>query len=215
MYEAQLHLRQQKSCVLSTLAERADEPLKVDFEELHDHKVTFVLHAEGRLEEYEQVLDGSEQVEQHVRLDDSAIAVTKESCGGYDAVYGNHGILRRRSRIAAGERVYTVLFFEREDLKSIVEDFREIGTVTLRKLTRIGRSEPQLTDRQREVIEAALRGGYFEWPRRMDSDELAEQLDISRATCLEHLRKAEERLLRDALEVNETAEGRRPSLAWS
>jgi len=215
MYEAQLHLRQQKPCILSALAERADEPLKVDFEELHDHKVTFVLHAGDRADEYERVLADSEQVEQHERLNDGAIAVTKESCGGYDAVYGNHGILRRRSRVDAGERVYTVLFFERDDLKSIVEDFREIGTVTLRKLTRIGNSESQLTDRQQEVIEAALRGGYFEWPRRIDSEELADRLGISRATCLEHLRKAEEQLLRDALELGETAEGRRPLLAWT
>lgn len=215
MYEAQLRLQQKKECVLSRLAARVDEPLSVDFEELHDHKVTFVLHAGPHAEEFERILSEADAVENCQRLDPDTIAVTKESCGGYDAVYGNHAVLRRRSRVGAGERVYNILFFEQDDLKAIIADFRQIGTVTLQRLTEVGGSEPQLTDRQREVIEAALRGGYFEWPRRMDSEELAAQLGVSRATCLEHLRKAEGKLLRDALDVTNTTDAERPSLAWS
>ena len=59
---------------------------------------------------------------------------------------------------------------------------------------------PMLTTRQREVVEHALDVGYFEWPRRTSSEELAADLGVTRATCLEHLRKAEEKLLRHALD---------------
>ena len=52
-----------------------------------------------------------------------------------------------------------------------------------------------LTDRQREIMAAANRHGYYEIPRKISSVELAEKLEIAKPTMLEHLRKAESRLL--------------------
>jgi PAS domain-containing protein/DNA-binding CsgD family transcriptional regulator len=52
-----------------------------------------------------------------------------------------------------------------------------------------------LTDRQREVIEAALRSGYFEWPRETNAEELADSLGIASSTLHSHLRKAERKLV--------------------
>lgn len=216
MYQAQLLLRQDKQCVLSLLASHTAEPLEVDFEELHDSKVTFVLHAGPYADEFERVLRGADEVLNVDRLDEDTIGATKRSCGAYDAIYGNHGVLRRYSSVSSQERVYNVLFFDRSDLRSIVAEFREIGEVNVRRLTQFGSDAPRLTDRQREVIEAALREGYFEWPRRIDSEELAAHLEISRATCLEHLRKAEGKLLRNALDARgPQAEPKRPTIASS
>ena len=96
--------------------------------------------------------------------------------------------------------MYTVLFFRRDDLRSMIADFGRIGSVTLGKLERFDEPSSRLTDRQREVIEHALDRGYFEWPRRTNCDGLAAELGVSRATLLEHLRKAESKLLTEALE---------------
>jgi predicted DNA binding protein len=52
-----------------------------------------------------------------------------------------------------------------------------------------------LTAAQREVFEHARETGYFEWPRGTSTRELADDLDISKTTLLEHLRKAEAKLL--------------------
>ncbi|MFC7133203.1 MULTISPECIES: PAS domain S-box protein [Salinibaculum] len=49
----------------------------------------------------------------------------------------------------------------------------------------------ELTDRQREVLEAAYRSGYFAWPRKSTGEEVAESLDVTSATLHGHLRKAE------------------------
>jgi PAS domain S-box-containing protein len=54
-----------------------------------------------------------------------------------------------------------------------------------------------LTDRQREVLEAAYRAGYFEWPRESTAEEVADSLDIAAPTLHGHLRKAEAGLLAD------------------
>ncbi|WP_162991446.1 histidine kinase N-terminal 7TM domain-containing protein [Halostella salina] len=63
----------------------------------------------------------------------------------------------------------------------------------------------QLTDRQRESIEAAYRAGYFNWPRDSTAEDIAETLDISSATLHSHLRKAEQSLLAELFDTGENS----------
>jgi predicted DNA binding protein len=51
-----------------------------------------------------------------------------------------------------------------------------------------------LTQRQRQVLELAVEAGYFERPRHNNTGELADALDISRATFTQHLRAAQRKL---------------------
>lgn len=53
----------------------------------------------------------------------------------------------------------------------------------------------QLTDRQRELLQAAFEAGYYSWPRECTGEELAETFDISSATFSEHIHAAERNLL--------------------
>lgn len=52
-----------------------------------------------------------------------------------------------------------------------------------------------LSARQQEVFTLAQERGYYEWPRQISADELATELGVSKTTLLEHLRKAEAKLL--------------------
>lgn len=54
--------------------------------------------------------------------------------------------------------------------------------------------EDRLTDRQREVLETAYQGGFFESPRLRTAGELAETLGVAPSTFSYHLREAERRL---------------------
>lgn len=56
-------------------------------------------------------------------------------------------------------------------------------------------SAEQLSERQREIFEFARREGYYTWPRETSASGLADEMGISKATFLEHLRKAEAKLL--------------------
>lgn len=55
-----------------------------------------------------------------------------------------------------------------------------------------------LSARQREVFELARERGYFGWPRGVSAADLADELGVSKTTVLEHLRKAEAKLLTPA-----------------
>ncbi|WP_227378565.1 helix-turn-helix domain-containing protein [Haladaptatus halobius] len=200
MYEATLHLQLEGDCVLSELASRTGDTIVIEVLELHDELVTFVVQAEGYARNCYEILSEAEQVEHVELLGDEAVLVTKSSCGAYPAIHRNNGVLRRQNRIDKRSRVYHILAFQHDDITNIIKDFQSFGTVTVDSLSEFPGTDPALTPRQREVVETALEAGYFEWPREISSEELATELGITRGTCLEHLRKAQAKLLRDAVD---------------
>jgi hypothetical protein len=58
----------------------------------------------------------------------------------------------------------------------------------------------QLTEKQRDVLITAYRMGYYNVPRRGSSQDIAKKLGLVDATVVEHLRKAEQRLIRHIIE---------------
>jgi hypothetical protein len=53
----------------------------------------------------------------------------------------------------------------------------------------------KLTLRQRYMLLAAYALGYYDVPRRISSDDLSTRLDVDKSTIVEHLRKAERKLI--------------------
>ncbi len=56
-----------------------------------------------------------------------------------------------------------------------------------------------LTDRQVEVLEMAFASGYFDWPREITGEELADSLGIAPPTLHQHLRKGLSHVLETVL----------------
>jgi predicted DNA binding protein len=200
MFLATVHFTQQRDCILRRLTADVDTPVPIEIEEIQDGFVTFVLRAGPHADAFEAELDAADHVRHVQRLDTDNLLVTKPSCGAYSAIYRNHGTLRRSNTVSGRQREYNVLVFRREDLRAIIDDLEAFGTVTLGKLKRFrAGSDSPLTERQREVATEALARGYYDWPRKITNERLAEELGISRATLHEHLRKAERTLLSSAL----------------
>jgi predicted DNA binding protein len=200
MFTATIHFTQHRDCILRRLTAGIDDPVPIEIEEVRDGDVTFVIRAGSQADDFQTELETAPHVKHVDRLDETNLLVTKPSCGAYSAIYKNHGTLRRSNTISGRQREYNVLVFRRTDLKHIIDDLEEFGTVTLGKFTEFrGPENSPLTQRQREVVTTALTEGYYAWPREIDTQELAALLDINRTTLHEHLRKAERKLLSAAL----------------
>jgi len=55
----------------------------------------------------------------------------------------------------------------------------------------------RFTDRQETALRTAYLGGFFDWPREVDGNELAEAMDISRPTYHQHLRTAQRKVFEE------------------
>lgn len=92
---------------------------------------------------------------------------------------------------------------EEEELKKVTRAMKLLGKVSNIRYHKAVYQEHNLlsvlTDKQREIILAAKRNGYYDYPRKINTKELAEKVGISKATTVEHLRKAEIRLMANIL----------------
>ena len=109
-------------------------------------------------------------------------------------------------RIEDGREEWQVCFVgERTEIRESLDAVQESAgaDVTVQSMSSSGQpgQTPReqrldtLTTTQREVYEHAREAGYYEWPRGASTRELADDLDVSKTTLLEHLRKAESKLL--------------------
>jgi len=105
-----------------------------------------------------------------------------------------------------------VLFPDRESLSRTVESCAQCDlTFDVRRVRDLD-GEPSarhgLTEQQRVALATACRRGYFEVPRRVDLDELAEDLGISHQSLSERLRRGHQALVEDTLLAGRRGDGR-------
>ena len=108
-------------------------------------------------------------------------------------------------RIEGGREYWKVVYAgERERIEPKLEVIREEeeADIDVARIASSGSPDTErerrldtLTPSQREVFDLARDHGYYEWPRGVSTRDLAEELDVSKTTLLEHLRKAEAKLL--------------------
>lgn len=87
-----------------------------------------------------------------------------------------------------------------DGIRSAMEADIDVTQITTSSDSKSGSSPRSLlSDRQREAFQIAQDRGYYEWPREVSAQKLAAELDLSKTTFLEHLRKAEAKLLEQVL----------------
>jgi predicted DNA binding protein len=200
MLTATIHLNLDRDFVLSDLRSIRNEPFVVPLCEVIDPEhIKFVIDAGEHRDASAAVLRESDAVKTVEYVGDSQLLVTKRSSGALPIIRENHGMLHNMSQFDGTHRVFDVIIFGREDLKAIIDGLRALGTARLERLESFTSPSSSLSSRQIEVIEQAYEVGYFDWPRRTDAKTLAAQLDISHSTLLEHIRKAEKKLIGETL----------------
>ena len=113
-------------------------------------------------------------------------------------LFGSDIIFELPFNVSEG-RVVMTFVADNETIKKLLKKIRLVGTVENISFQHATFSDYNvlscLTERQKEVITTAKESGYYEVPRRISTEELSQKLGISTATVLEHLRKAEHRIM--------------------
>ncbi|MBU7032832.1 MAG: helix-turn-helix domain-containing protein [Theionarchaea archaeon] len=101
--------------------------------------------------------------------------------------------------IISEEKIVFAFIADSEALKKLLTIIKPLGLVRNISFQKITSPEygalSCLTDRQSQIILAAKKHGYYEYPRKITPEELSQRLGISKATTIEHLRKAENRII--------------------
>lgn len=107
------------------------------------------------------------------------------------------------TRLEDGNECFDLLLEDREELSKATTLLGEFGDVTVRRLSqdysrRIVPSEAEwqelvnaIPPRQRELLNTAYDLGYFEIPREVTLEEIADEMGITKTTASNHMRKAQ------------------------
>ena len=99
-----------------------------------------------------------------------------------------------------GNRLVFSILGEKKALSSFLTSFKKIvGDLIVLQIQDYTYNDEgilsELTDRQKEILIKAKQLGFYEIPRKITTLELAEEFGISKTAILEHLRKAEGKIM--------------------
>ncbi|MFC6812517.1 helix-turn-helix domain-containing protein [Natrialbaceae archaeon GCM10025810] len=111
------------------------------------------------------------------------------------------------TKLEDGCECFDLLLESRDELADATAILGEFGNVHIERISREFRREitpsaaewqellASIPKRQRELLNLALDAGYFDIPREVTLEELADEMDITKTTASNHLRKAERRIM--------------------
>jgi PAS domain S-box-containing protein len=85
-------------------------------------------------------------------------------------------------------------------LEALTNRYRDMDLVAQRQTRRDIPTKDTLTERQREILNAAYHSGYYETPRDITGEDLAQAFDISGPTLYKHLQEAHRKIVEELLE---------------
>jgi predicted DNA binding protein len=126
----------------------------------------------------------------------SSIWLESEGCGVCHTILSCDAFLVSGKNMADYTIMYNFMVPSFEAFKKIVSAMESAGLKV--KVLKMGKFEPKqgvLTEKQERIFWLALKGGFFDYPRKIDTVELAAKLGISPSTLSEITRRGMRRLL--------------------
>jgi predicted DNA binding protein len=133
------------------------------------------------------------------------VKLRSEGCWVTKAVFDNDAVFNGPISVIDGLEYWSVLVGEGQK-NPLLAQLGEIGVVEINRIQKLnlhevlsGSSVTDLTPRQFFVLKTAYETGYFSSPRKISSRELANIVGVSQSTLLEHLRKAELKVMKQII----------------
>lgn len=213
LYQASFRLRHE--CPYRELSERYPD-LTIREWYLSDCQVLEISSAEAPTEDLLDDIDHLGTV-LHQSVGGSGLNVVMQSClcSLEDSIlerFEEHSCLYQPPTVHRhGWEHYTITAFDGEAIQALLSSLRDDREITL--LSKVSIDEMQIphtmlapvdqffdgiTERQLDALRLALDNGYYEQPRQASVYDLAAQTTVARSTYEEHLRKAENKLIRNS-----------------
>ncbi|ACV46814.1 MULTISPECIES: bacterio-opsin activator domain-containing protein [Halomicrobium] len=164
-------------------------------------EVMAVLDADDAVESASRVAEHDDEALFDVTVTESLIATLVDHGAVPKSIVSENGIARYNIELpyeAEAREVFGLVEdnYDSTDLVGYHEHERPVQTQQEFRAALADR----FTDRQETALRTAYLGGFFEWPREVDGDELAGGMDISRPTYHQHLRAAQHKVFEELFE---------------
>jgi hypothetical protein len=134
------------------------------------------------------------------------LAKHKKELSLYEAVYNPILIYPAPAYLGKeGFEVIEVASWDRKAIQNLISSIEKNKTTTYFEILQfkekvleevyVSRLMPKLASKQKEAITIAFRNGYYNFPRKINLDELAKSMKVSKQTFRENLRKAEAKII--------------------
>lgn len=81
-------------------------------------------------------------------------------------------------------------------LSELRKEIAPLGKVVDMRVEDFLPSFPNLTETERKVVRVAISGGYLDYPREVNAEELARTMNLSKVTFLYHWRNAQRKIMK-------------------
>lgn len=107
----------------------------------------------------------------------------------------NKCFVPKKVSLAGGEEIWTIAAPRKEFIKNALDEIRKLGEFKLLYIKKSAFDGFNFSRQQEMVLKSAISYGYYSWPRKVSAQDLAKKLGLNKATVLEHLRKAEIKIM--------------------
>jgi predicted DNA binding protein len=152
-----------------------------------------------RIGELESFLKALPQVKKYAVLSRSAdraeVITWAEQGSIVDSIIKKNCVFIGPTIVKDGVENWHIMAPTREELQGVVASLEQCADIAYIRSAGETDSEVGLTERQVKTLKTAVGMGYFDTPRRASIKDVAKKLDVSPSTAVEHLRKAEKKVL--------------------
>lgn len=123
----------------------------------------------------------------------------------YDSIMGSGSLYHSSTYSKEGYETYSIFSDEPQKMKKLIDELGEIGETRIFRIRNVeggtlAGNRFNLTQKQMDALVFAIAQGYYQWPKKVNLQKLAERSGKSRRSVQEHLRKAEGKVLSRLLE---------------
>jgi predicted DNA binding protein len=127
---------------------------------------------------------------------------TINQSSSYESVLKNDVVYSSAIKVEDGLEIHDIIAMDPKNMQKTLRELESIGET---KILRLGDYKPKmskycLTKKQKRALAIALDNGYYGWPKNVNLDELAAMEKISRRSLQERLRRAESKIIPNAIE---------------